>query len=670
MKVSEQISILQGWKGRLSILERQIILFPLLVVLLACISLLLGGRCSVWQWWTAVILVVAVPFVKKANWKYALASASLFAFFLFALRCLIPPLVWDDIACPDMAAYHLPMIQLLIEGWNPVWDPMAEGVAKSLGLDLWGMAPLHVAFLPKTMAVFSAVSYGFIRDPLALAFSGPFVLWCGVFMTSIRKFNGMPRVMLLVALVGALPMVAWHMPLDLCLAFASCGLLLTMHDSLKRKSCDWISLTVWCLWMMNLKLNGLMAAFIFCVLFVVATLWKERANWKWRFGRFAAWGLLLLLLSGIISWNPLGTSWRSYGHPLYPFKTIDASQFPVLDLTWDLRGGNEDYLEMGRIGLFSHAYLGPKATIAFYRRVLRRDLFNPACTWWKWDEFPSDSARLAISLCMLILLILPGGRIWALGGMLLLIIVPRHMIGFTRYQPWLSSLGCLAVLLAAEWACVRLSVQLVRFLSISAATLLCFLVVTQSIQIAQRIECKAHELSVPRERVGSPFWRGPIDFRKKLAACVEGFYPRYNYLTCRENRTRLLIRELGMEGQTKVIPANDLVQLLGLELDWDERDWIQKSPSKKMSAKTVLPRPTLEEKPSEIEAHWFQTPFGYYVPWGDHTDHFVEYCAWTQPVADNGPWKKPGWKAKALFSAWFVTYPKEIWKRLKPRKSS
>ncbi len=659
-------SVSPNLKGCLSVLERQIIVFPLLVVIFADVSLLAGGRCAAWQWWAAVLVVIVAPFVQKRNRKSALVSAFLFAFFLFTLRCLIPPLLWDDPACPDMPAYHLPMIQFLIEGWNPIWDPMAERVAESLGLDLWGMAPLHVAFLPKTMAVFSAVSYCFIRDPLALTFSASFVLWCGVFMTSLRKFSGLPRVMLILALVGVLPMVAWRMPLDLCLAFASCGLLLTMHDSLKQERCDWVSLSVWCIWMMNLKLNGLMAAFIFCFLFVGAKLWKERAKWRQWVGRFSAWGCLLVLLSGLISWNPLGTSWQSYGHPFYPFKTVDASRFPVMDLTWDLQGGNADYLKMGRMGLMSHAYLSPSGTIAFYRKFLHDDQFYPFGVWWRWCEFPSDSARMGIVLCIMLLLILRRGRIWGLGGVLLLLLVPKHMIGFTRYQAWLSSLGCLAIVIAAEWANVRLSAPLKRLLSVIATILLCLLAVAQSLQLAKGIGCKAVELSVSRKRISSPFWLGPIEFRKKLATEVSGFCPRYNYLTCRENRTRLLIRELGKESQTEVSPASELAHVFGLNADWDERDWIRddaESRKTKVAKAEQQPQPS-PQKTTRNPKYWFKTPFGYYVPWGDSTDHLLEYYAWTEPIEVDGPWNQPRWKTKAFLRAWFVTYPQEIWKRI------
>ncbi len=656
-------SVLQTVKRSLPIFERQILVFPLLVVILADVSLLAGGRCAAWQWWTVVFLVVAVPFVQKKNWKSALTSVFLFAFFLFALRCLIPPLLWDDPVCPDMQAYHLPMVQFLVEGWNPIWDPMAEGMAESLGLDLWGMAPLHMAFLPKTMAVFSAVAHCFIRDPLALTFSAPFVLWCGVFMTSLRKFSGLPRLLLLIALVGILPMVAWHMPVDLCLAIASCGLLLTMHDAFGQKRCDWMALTVWCAWMMNLKLNGLIAAFVFCCLFVCAKLWKERASWKRCFGSFVAWGCLLILLWSLISWSPLGTSWRSYGHPLYPFKTADASRFPVMDLTWDLQGGNADYLKMGRIGLLSHAYLNPKATVALHRKLLRNDQFNPAGSWWGWSEFPTDSVRMGIMFCMVLLLLLPKGRIWGLGGLLLLLLVPKHMIGFTRYQAWLSSLGCLAIVIAAEWADIRLSAPLKRLLSIAATVLLCLLAAAQSLQLAKGIGCKAAELSVSRKRIGSPFWLAPVKFRKKLAKEVNGFCPRYNYLTCRENRTRLLVRELGNEERTEVAPARELAQLCGYELDWDERDWITDGSRMKTPAKAKQPPPTSPEEQPGNTRHWFKTPFGYYVPFGDHTGHLLEYYAWTETIKVDGPWNQPGWKARAFLRAWFATYPKEIWKR-------
>ena len=52
-----------GGNPTAAIFSRQVLVFPLLVVLLACASFLFGGHCAAWQWWTTVAAVVAVPFV-------------------------------------------------------------------------------------------------------------------------------------------------------------------------------------------------------------------------------------------------------------------------------------------------------------------------------------------------------------------------------------------------------------------------------------------------------------------------------------------------------------------------------------------------------------------------------------------------------------------------------
>ena len=380
----------------LALFERQVLVFPLLVVVLSSAAFLFGGRCAAWQWWTAVAAVVLVPFARRGRWRESLVAAGFFAILLFALRCLVPPLTWDDTLCVDMPVYHLPMIQLLVEGWNPIADPTAKNITAALGLDLWGMAPLHIAFQPKTFAVFSAVAHSFVGDPFALTFPGPFLLWLGVLLAAIRTTRGFVRLALVSGIVCILPMVDFRMFVDQGLAFASCGLLLAMQDSLRQKKCDWLALAVWGAWMMNLKLNGVLGAFVFCAFFAVATIWKNRTEWKKWIARFAAFGCVLVALWGFVSWNPLVTSWRAYGYPLYPFKTVDAERFPVKDLTWDLGNGNDDYREMGKLGLLAHAYLSPKATIAFYRWKTGRADFEPDCEWWPLTVFPSDSVRAGI----------------------------------------------------------------------------------------------------------------------------------------------------------------------------------------------------------------------------------------------------------------------------------
>ena len=591
-------------RNALETFERQVLVFPLLVVVLVCVSFLFGGTCAAWQWWTAVAAVVAGPFVRKDRRRAALGAAGLFAVVLFALRFVVPMPIWDNCRCPDMPAYHLPMVQLLIDGWNPVVDPSAESITASLGIDLWGMAPLHVAFLSKTLAIFSAVAFKFVGDPYALTFPLPVFLWLGVFLSGIQLFGGFARWALVAALVFVLPMVDFRMPVDSCVAFASCGLLLAMLVSLRQKKCDWLALGVWAAWMMNLKLNGVLGAFVFCVIFAAVTIWKNRSEWNRWIVRFATFGSVLVLLWGLISWNPLGTSCRTYGHPLYPFKTVDAERFPAKDLTWDLHNGNDDLRKMGKSGLLAHAYVAPQATVALYRWRLEQPDFDPECEWWQLAVFPDGRVRAALWLMFGLLLLLPAGRPWGIGGLLLLVLVPDAMVGYTRYQPWLSALGCLAVALAAERAEARLDARLARGLSAAVAAVLFLAAAFACPDWARNAAWKAKEASTVRERIRPLFWGDP-KARYEASFRARDFAARYNYLTCMENRTKLLVKQLGREGATVVEPAENWRPFLKMNVDWDERNWHRGD----AAAEPPPPPP-----PPEKEERWEQTPFGYWVP--------------------------------------------------------
>ena len=56
-----------GARAAFALFERQVLVFPLLVVLLACVSFLFGGRCAAWQWWTAVAAVTFIPSACRDN---------------------------------------------------------------------------------------------------------------------------------------------------------------------------------------------------------------------------------------------------------------------------------------------------------------------------------------------------------------------------------------------------------------------------------------------------------------------------------------------------------------------------------------------------------------------------------------------------------------------------
>ncbi len=657
-------------ESALETFERQVLVFPLLVVVLANVSFLFGGRCAAWQWWTAVAAVVAAPFVRRGRWRESLVAAGFFAILLFALRCLVPPLTWDDTLCVDMPVYHLPMIQLLVEGWNPVADPTAEGITATLGLDLWGMAPLHVAFQPKTFAVFSAVAHSFVDDPFALTFPGPFLLWLGVLLTAIRTTRGFVRLALVSGIVCILPLVDFRMFVDQGLAFASCGLLLAMQDSLRRKKCDWFALSVWAAWMMNLKLNGVLGAFVFCAVFAATAILKKRTEWKKQLARFVAFGCVLVALWGLVSWNPLVTSWRTYGHPLYPFKTVDAGRFPVKDLTWDLGNGNDDYREMGKLGLLAHAYLSPKATVAFYRWKTERADFEPDCEWWPLNVFPSDSVRAGIWLLFAVLLLLPAGRLWAFTGLALLILVPNRMAGYTRYQPWLSALGCLALKLGAEWAEERLQPRLVRILSGTAAAVLILTAVGKAWMLSPGIECKAKEIGIVRERIRPMFWGEP-KLRYGSSFHARHFVARYNYLTCMQNHAVLFAKEAGREGRTEVAPASDWIPSLKMTVDWDERNWHPEGKPGVVGESSAAPE-TASPSPGtaaptaspDKEEFWMKAPFGYYVLVDRDARNVLEYFSWDEPLEGETEGAFFNRRLKTVFHAWFATFPREAATRL------
>ena len=603
-KIRPELTSLSGSPSAAFLFSRQVLVFPFLVVVLACASFLFGGRCAAWQWWTAVAAVVAAPFARRERWRAALGATALFALLLISLRWLVPPFVWDSMERPDMPAYHLPMVQLLIEGWNPVSDPMAEGITASLGLDPWGMAPLHVAFLPKTLAVFSAVAYTFVEDPLALTFPLPALLWLGVLLSGVRMFCGFARWALVAALVFVLPAVAWRLPVDSCVAFASCGLLLAMQGALRRRKYDWTALTVWGAWMATLKLNGTIALAVFAAAFFVVTVRRDRGAWKAWTGRFAAWTAAVALVAGTVCWNPIGTSWRTYRHPLYPFMTADAERFPAKDLTWDVGSGNDDWREMGRAGRFAHAYLSPRTTLAFYRRKLDRPDFEPDCEWWHQGLLPDGRVRAALWLLFGVLLLLPAGRPFGIGGLLLLAFVPDAMVGYTRYQPWLSALGCLAVALAAERAEARIDARLARGLSAAVAAVLFLAAAVACPDWARNAAWKAKEAATVRERIRPLFWGDP-KIRYETSFRARNFAARYNYLTCMENRTKLLVKQLGRKGTTVVEPAENWRPFLKMNVDWDERNWHRGG-----AAAEPPPLPP----PPEKEERWEQTPFGYWVP--------------------------------------------------------
>ncbi len=203
--------------------------------------------------------------------------------------------------------------------------------------------------------------------------------------------------------------------------------------------------------------------------------------------------------------------------------------------------------------------------------------------------------------------VLPMGRPFGIGGLLLLVFVPDAMVGYTRYQPWLSALGCLAVALAAERAEARIDARLVRWLSVAVVAALVLVAANKCCSLARDAACKAREAATVRERIRPPFWGDP-KARYEASFRARDFAARYNYLTCMENRTKLLVRQLGREGTTVVEPAENWRPFLKMNVDWDERNW------HRGGEPAEAPAPADPPAQDEKVEWWDHSPFGYWVP--------------------------------------------------------
>lgn len=668
----------RGFKNVLRVFERQVLLFPLLVAALAIVALIFGGRCETWQWWTAVAAVVGTPFLKRGGWRTALGAAGMFAALLLVLKSLLPPVLWDDAVFYDMATYHVPTAQLLIEGWNPMSDPLAEGICARLGLDVWGMAPVQVAFMPKMLTVFAAVAYRFIGDPTGLTIPGLAFLWLGVFLQTLRTTRGLARMATLAALVCILPLVPCHGHVDLALAFASFGLFLAMAEHLKEKSCDWLALGVWTIWMMNTKQNGVLAAFVFWVLFAGVSLWRDRTEWRRRVSRFAVFAAGVALAWGFFSWNPLVTSWRLCGHPFYPFATVDGEKWPVKDVTWDLRLVNDDMRQMGRAGIWVHEYVSPRLANAYYGWKTGKDDFRPERLWfYSGTMFMGNRVRWCLWLACAVLLAHPCGRLFAAGGLLLSFLVPKECIGYVRYAPWMSSLACLAVTLGTEWLETRTGRRRWTRRALQAAGVAVFVPVVGLWvwQHGRSVRFKAGELSAPRNAV---HYRLPSGTNPGIIN-PRDFAVLYDYSTMMENCCRLLLKELGWE--TTVLPAGGYGPLERREgqripmWTFDQRQWLAEEGARDERDLSELgPAWGLGNvwdgfAASEGVAAYVMAPWGHYnVRWGERTDHIEAYYAGAEPKAGETKTRRMWRRAKDAARTWGTVYPQEAWKWLRGRE--
>lgn len=449
-RFANRIRDILGPAGR--ILERQILLFPVVVTLLAMTTLLCGGSVQTWHWWGAVALVCGgALWLGRSSPRRTLVALLAFA----AMLGLVWVFTWlqPDRGWHDPVGYHLPAIRLLMEGWNPIYAATPEAIAETMGVNPSEMWFWHVLAMPKSAWIFSAAAAKFTQAPMALFFPiFPFLFATAA--ATVWRFFGERKLwvrLLALGVLWAITPAAFFTLIDRIQALGAIALLAGMGCVLKGRRPDWTALIVHSFWMASSKQIGAISCVLFWVLFSCAWLWQERQQVWPVVRRLACVAAVIGALLCVVGISPYLTMWLNYGHPLYPVKTTDEAVHPTVNIVADFYNLNADARAMGHLGSFVNAYISPSLAVAYYRWKLDRETFVPMGeTWSQHGELGSPqraATRIPLLICFAILLLL-GGRLERLMGISLtigLLLMPTVMLGYMRYIPWIWFSALLAL---------------------------------------------------------------------------------------------------------------------------------------------------------------------------------------------------------------------------------
>ena len=432
-----------------ALLIEQLLLLPVFVTLLAAAALAFGGHCSLWQWWMAVALVMALPFLNN-RWLNALYAdiaflASLFAFWLLT-GLTITETAWDPIGC------HYPAIRMLMLGWNPIWQSTLEEMTLSTYLHADEFTAWHVLSMPKAVWYFSAVAGFFARNQFGLYAPVMYILLFGVILLLWRSLDGLPVALkLAIAVFVCNASNYFYRVADMTLQIAVLGLLVTQYNYLSKKEWWNIPMMVYSFWICSAKPLGLVFCVVIWVVFDIAVFLRERGRCRALVSKLSWMTGVVALMVALVNISPLVTNWVNYHHPFYPKYTVDEKRFPRRNLTNDFIDlANDDAKAMmNRPAMIMSAFICPDLVNKYYAWKLSNPGFNPGGATWqrpigggghKFKSPLSRYHRCSFIIPILILLVLGGAaeRFVASAMFLAAICVPVEMIGFIRYVPWIQ----------------------------------------------------------------------------------------------------------------------------------------------------------------------------------------------------------------------------------------
>ena len=428
---------------------RQLLVFPVLVVVLAFASFAFGGHCAAWQWWLAAAIAIAAGFWRRTA-QEGIRSGLVFIAWMAVVwvGCgVVAGAAWTD-----EVTYHYPAVRMLAGGWNPLRVCTPDAVLAVAGLSQGECWIDHIVFMPKIVWVFDAEAWFFTRDvfnPLAP------ILWFlfpAVVARIWRSMDGAHFVWKLLAvpiLYCVVPNAAYTV--DSVVALSAVGLFLSFEEVLSRRGFDPLSMVVFSFWMMGAKTPAFLHGGFFWTVFLAFVLWKRREELKRLLFVVGAIAAILVLANS----TPYLTSIRDYGHPFYPKYSFDEKRFPVRDLTHDfITERNEDASQMGYCGHYVNAFISPSLARAWYRWLLDRPDFMPYSR--NYTHYPSEvcdgssptrrSMRCLfwLSIARLLFGARKSWRVPALSVLLCIGAAPTPLLGYVRYSPWWLAPGLFA----------------------------------------------------------------------------------------------------------------------------------------------------------------------------------------------------------------------------------
>lgn len=448
----------------------QVLLLPMAVSLITAVSLLLRMPLTAFQWWAGVSVVASLGILAKSP-RDRMAGLALFAAALFIYWCITSAMLWPT-GCDNCICYQ-PAALILKEGWNPIWAGTPQQVTESFGITADDFKLMHMIAVPKSTWYFNAAASFFCGEwgisPKAVILP---LIAASLVCTIWRYLAGANKLLRISATI-AIPLLAlgYATPGLNIVAYvinaSTIGLLANIAISLRTTPSNRLltrtEMFVYSFWMATAKPAGIPPLAVIWCAWAVCKIAANMRNGKYFLRSFPLkrFALFALFVSVELA-SPVYSSWKDFGHPLYPNYTADPVRFPVAKLINDLSDENADASSMSHFERYVYAWISRDA-VKFYRKHFCGQAdFNPANSRWfpettlhaPWSESPRTAVDMSILenhtrmwcqpyhlilLTMIFTLLVLGDsadRTCAIAIMGSLFAMPTVVLGYWGYTGW------------------------------------------------------------------------------------------------------------------------------------------------------------------------------------------------------------------------------------------